>query len=246
VGAVVTLLRAWLEKGCPSYSGKNANRFSGWAAIIGGVLETIGVPGFLSNVAESLDCLDPEDTAWQAFVAAWHDRFDQRPVTTADLLPLAIGECDETGTLKEDSGALADYVDAKDDTGRKKRLGRALAERRDRVYAGYRLTRLPNTKTPQYRLDRGGLGGFGGFSQSNAGEYFSHTHDNDTPLAASDENPSNPPNPPSSDAYIPSTEPVHFGEDDAPGDLSDLTDPFAEDDDEADEAAAASAEGFAP
>lgn len=54
--AVGTLVRAWATAGCPEFSDKvlleKMASYKSWINVVGGILETIGVDGFLDNVAE--------------------------------------------------------------------------------------------------------------------------------------------------------------------------------------------------
>jgi hypothetical protein len=54
--AVGTLVRAWASAGCPGFSDKvlleKMASFKSWINVVGGILETVGVDGFLANVTE--------------------------------------------------------------------------------------------------------------------------------------------------------------------------------------------------
>jgi hypothetical protein len=91
VGAILTLVRAWLHADRPDWSGRPLPGFEAWSRCIGGILEVAGVDGFLANARELWETADPEAQAWRAFVMAWADKHDGDAVTASDLVELAAG-----------------------------------------------------------------------------------------------------------------------------------------------------------
>ncbi|WP_292611453.1 toprim domain-containing protein, partial [Nitrobacter sp. 62-13] len=67
VAACLSLCRGWIAAGMPR-GAKHIGSFEAWAAVMGGLLEAIGVPGFLSNIDEMLDASDGEGAVWRVFV----------------------------------------------------------------------------------------------------------------------------------------------------------------------------------
>jgi hypothetical protein len=128
ISAILTLVRAWQEQGCPSKAGKNLTRFGRWEKVIGGILESNGIDGFLQNIEEARANLDPEATAWREFVAAWIEAHGTDYVTAKELLPLAM-QCEE----------LAALVGERD--GQSTRFGKMLLGKRDRVFETLKITR---------------------------------------------------------------------------------------------------------
>ncbi len=128
IAAALTLVRAWLEAGRPKYSGKPLGSFERWSEIIGGILETIEVPGFLANASELYDRLDPEREAWGAFLTKWHKEYGDNPKGVSEIFPLAT----EDGLLLEALGPGSEQS-------QKIALGRLLRNKRDRIYGEYRL-----------------------------------------------------------------------------------------------------------
>jgi hypothetical protein len=87
VSAILTLVQTWISVGRPMAN----HAFGGmerWAAIIGGILETVGVRGFLSNLHTFYERSDYEGAAWNGFVAAWWETHEQSPVGVAELFVL--------------------------------------------------------------------------------------------------------------------------------------------------------------
>lgn len=129
LGAALTLVTHWLASGRP-LGDYRLGSFETWSRVIGGVLGNAEIPGFLTNVKEQTDVLDPEREEWLAFVAAWWDRFGGQEVPVSALLDMAL----EAGLLP--SILAADGKDAKTLA---RRLGLALRDRKGRVFGGRRI-----------------------------------------------------------------------------------------------------------
>jgi hypothetical protein len=89
---------------------------------MGGLLDAIGVPGFLGNIDEMLEASDGEGAVWRVFVGQWWDRFGTTEVGTSGLYELAIN-CEPPLQLGKGG-----------DRSQRTRLGKALARMRDRVF----------------------------------------------------------------------------------------------------------------
>jgi putative DNA primase/helicase len=119
VWAAATLVRAWVAAGRP-IDAPTLGMFESWAGTLGGILAVAGVPGFLQNRAAFYDAADSQSPAIRRFLGAWWDRYRDAPTLASDLFALALD---------------ADLdIDAKSDHGRRIRLGRLLADQRDRHY----------------------------------------------------------------------------------------------------------------
>jgi hypothetical protein len=121
VAACLTLCRAWIAAGMP-HGVKNIGSFENWAAVMGGMLDAIGVAGFLGNIDEMLEASDGEGAVWRVFVGQWWDRFGTAEVGTSGLYDLAVN-CEPP--LPLGTGG---------DRSQRTRLGKALARMRDRVF----------------------------------------------------------------------------------------------------------------
>jgi len=140
IGAILTLVRAWQAIGSPEKSGKRLSRFPRWEKIIGGILEANGIGGFLENIHEARNNLDPETDAWRAFVAAWHAEHGTDYFTAKEILPVAM-KCDE----------LSAMIGEKD--GQAARLGRELLKKRDKVFDGLKISRaVGNARIAKWRV----------------------------------------------------------------------------------------------
>lgn len=140
VGALLTLVRAWIESGCPHFSGKRLGSFDNWSRVMGGILETVGVAGFLSN-REAGDQADPDRARWVAFLSSWHGEFGEEPCGVGDVAARAV----EADIIVEDT------------VKEKQKLGYRLRQHLDRVFDDLRLELAPtdnHSKTARYRVVR--------------------------------------------------------------------------------------------
>jgi hypothetical protein len=122
VWAVLTLARAWIAEGQPAPACPTLGMFEGWTRVIGGVLMTAGIPGFLSNLTEFYDESDTEGAEIRAFLSAWWERKQAGTISVADLYPIAVAP---DSTLPLGTGA---------EQAQKTRLGRMLRTLKDRHY----------------------------------------------------------------------------------------------------------------
>src|SRR6266545_3278770 len=185
LGAPAVICRYGLQHGT---TGRPLGSYESWSDVLGRILGGCGFPGFLGNLDALYDRADVEGTAWRALIAAWWQAHRDTPQLAGDLFSLV-------------ADAEADLlVSGKDETGRKKSFGRALARALDRVFSvdiDGTTTRLQvgdggtKQKTRLWKLapvEGGGYVGFGGFSPSAVRiSNFSGT--------AFTENPHNPYNP---------------------------------------------------
>jgi len=121
IGAILTLVRNWQEQGSPKKNGATQSRFKDWEYIMGGILEANDIKGFLGNLDQARENLDPEADAWREFVGAWHDAHGNAYVIVRELLPIAL-KCDE----------LAALIGEKE--GQATRFGKMLLSKRDKVF----------------------------------------------------------------------------------------------------------------
>ena len=57
--------------------------------MLGGILETAGIPGFLANRLDAVAIVDDDTAAWREFFSRWWAAHGGREVTVKDLFPLA-------------------------------------------------------------------------------------------------------------------------------------------------------------
>ena len=62
----------WLAAGSSSHGGRRPlGSFESWCRVVGGILDSAAIPGFLDNRAELYRQVDQESEEWRAFTQAW-------------------------------------------------------------------------------------------------------------------------------------------------------------------------------
>jgi hypothetical protein len=89
VWAALTLVQNWLAAGRPSFSGRPLGSFEAWSRIMGGILQTAGITGFLENQNEFYESADEDSLAARCFVRVMVGKYQTQPVLAADLVSLA-------------------------------------------------------------------------------------------------------------------------------------------------------------
>jgi hypothetical protein len=137
LAAILTVARAWIVAGRPIPADMpRLGGYESWVRVVGGILAYVGIPGFLGNLTEMYERNDSETPAWSAFVAAWYERFHDKDMTGADLLKaIAVSE-DFESTLPIDPPHRDKKSGSVDDGGFTRKLGKALAARKGRIYPG--------------------------------------------------------------------------------------------------------------
>jgi hypothetical protein len=133
IQAGLTLAKAWVSRG-RGYNGREIGSFEDWSVVIGGILQTAGVDGFLGNRREFLETADTEKAAWTAFVQKWYDQHKEEPVLAKDLLQLA-----------QEAEAVSDKTTVRG-------FGMYLKQKQDQVIAGYKITRIKKSDNQYWYL----------------------------------------------------------------------------------------------
>lgn len=144
VHAALVLVQAWVATGQPQ--GKvTLGSFDSWAAVMGGLLEAIGVSGFLQNLDEMEQRNEVESGPWREFTAAWWEAFHSEPSRVATLNDY----CERHGLLEAVRGEGSTRA-------QETRLGRALSAMRDRIFGDLRIRLVvaDKHKGRSYALDR--------------------------------------------------------------------------------------------
>jgi putative DNA primase/helicase len=122
VHAVLTLGQAWVAAGKP-LAKQRLGSFEHWSAVMGGILEVIGVPGFLGNLDDMYAEADADGEMWREFVSAWWESFGGEEKRVNELNAL----CEQKNLMAPIRGDGAERA-------QQTRLGRALQAARDRVF----------------------------------------------------------------------------------------------------------------
>jgi len=124
VWSALTLIAAWLAEGQSTRTdAPRLGMFENWSRVIGGILDTAGIPGFLANLEELYEYADTEGDSIRALLECWWDDHATVAVGTADLWTIVEG-----GRVDLDLGSGNDRA-------RRTKFGQFLARLRDRHYA---------------------------------------------------------------------------------------------------------------
>ena len=147
------LARSWFIAGCPQPDITPIGSFEDWTTIIGGILQHVGIEGFLGNSSQLYRQADAESLQWQAFLKTLDHTFHGEPFTVALVWDhmneksynVETRQSPLTGRAEALRAALPDFIaQAMDCEGFfKQRLGFAFGERVGRRYgdAQYRIER---------------------------------------------------------------------------------------------------------
>ena len=188
IWAALVLIQAWIAKGRPAGT-KSLGSYESWSEVIGGILETVGVPGFLDNMARLYAAADSDTTAWGQFCQVWWNALKDQPVGADQLF-----------TLATTNHLLLNVWGGHISHGARTRFGIALSKMRDRVVGEFCIQRAEpdsHTKAPRYQLQQvaggaGGSGGSGNHSKPGAQKNTAEVNQSE-PF---DKNPERVPNPP--------------------------------------------------
>jgi putative DNA primase/helicase len=127
VWAALVLAQRWISEGRPiDPAAPKLGMFESWSEVMGGILKTNDIKGFLGNLDEFYDVSDAEGAAWRAFIASWWQKYQGLEITVSELLPLA-----ETLDLGE-----------RGERSQKTRLGRQLSTAKDRRFGEFTIRKL--------------------------------------------------------------------------------------------------------
>ncbi|RIK36219.1 MAG: hypothetical protein DCC55_27975 [Chloroflexi bacterium] len=160
VTAAVTLVRAWMAAGRPVWSGKNKGSYDAWSQVIGGILQTVEIPGFLANEAELFDTTVSDAEVLREFVAAWWNQYADSPVTSGELFKLASypdhkpdDPLQAAQQTAEWHGLLDGVLGNGNQRSRQTRLGKLLGTSKDKVFGEYKIQKLsPSAGNPRWSL----------------------------------------------------------------------------------------------
>jgi len=88
LSALCFLIQHWIDGGCNEWSGCLMGSFESWSRIVGGILDSAGIPGFLGNLASFGISANSEVEAWGEFYRKWYSAYRDEPVKASQLLDL--------------------------------------------------------------------------------------------------------------------------------------------------------------
>ncbi len=133
ITALLTLARAWYARRCPAGDVVPMGSFEEWSRIIGGILQSAGIAGFLGNRAELYADSDAQE--WEEFLSAWYTRYAKDPQALSDVVKALVDEPAFAETLPGDlRDALTAYKNGNAKLSPSKRLGKALGKSEGRLF----------------------------------------------------------------------------------------------------------------
>ncbi|MEU5077070.1 bifunctional DNA primase/polymerase [Streptomyces asoensis] len=84
VAALVTLVRAWVAAGAPRVRVRKGD-YSEWASLMAGLLDFLGVEGWMADRSEARD-QDDELQEWALFLEMWRETYGTEPLATGALI----------------------------------------------------------------------------------------------------------------------------------------------------------------
>lgn len=129
VHAVLTCVQAWIAEGRPEPSVTPLGGFEAWSNVIGGILEVIGLEGFLGNRNDLYESADVEGQAWREFISVWWEQHQSAAKPPGELNQLC-EKFDLMTSLRGSGSPKAQQTS----------LGKALFNAKDRVFGKFRMT----------------------------------------------------------------------------------------------------------
>ena len=148
VEAVLLLIQNWVAKGAVPQTQKTLGSFESWSGVIGGILSSCGIEGFLENHHLLRDAADTTTPAWREFVEEWWKEYQEEPQRPKDLNDF----CEKKELMTEIRGD-------KSDLSKQQRLSRGLNKMRGRIFAGFKICkgtskRFNRNETVAYGLEK--------------------------------------------------------------------------------------------
>jgi putative DNA primase/helicase len=141
VHAVLTVIQSWVAAGRPEGS-RVRGSFESWAQVVGGIIEHLGLPGFLGDEAEFFAEADQESQEMAAFVAAWWQKHGTAKVKARALQKVA-----------QEHDLLAHALEGKTPSARDSKFGRMLSALHERRFDDLVVVVAPGrTGSRDYRL----------------------------------------------------------------------------------------------
>ncbi|UBU11620.1 hypothetical protein [Nonomuraea gerenzanensis] len=136
--SLLILARAWIADGAEKDTTRRMRNFTSWAQAMGGLIAYHGLPDFLANLDELTTGSDDEETSTAAFILKWFSKYGTAPQRATALVDSARVD-NFGGTLVDpwDGTFPSTYKDGKNIPFTAKGLGKFLAARRDRIFAGH-------------------------------------------------------------------------------------------------------------
>ncbi len=128
VWASLVIVQWWVQQGSPLGQPGRIGSYESWDSVIGGLLQTAGVSGFLDNLSDLDTGEDPERDELAEFLSAWSVAYGDQELTALELV---------------EDGQLRGHVEPHVSQWNQNSVGAYLRARRDRIAAGLKLIQVP-------------------------------------------------------------------------------------------------------
>jgi hypothetical protein len=91
IWAYLTMIQHWIAQGQPAPSCTPLGSYERWSSVIGGILESAGVQGFLEEMEEFYAHADVDSRPARDLVHQWFAKYGTATVMAKDLLDMALG-----------------------------------------------------------------------------------------------------------------------------------------------------------
>jgi hypothetical protein len=142
VSACLTIVRSWINAGKPM-GNCTLGSYEEWASVMGGIMDFVGVPGFLGNLRAN-DEVNSAEAEWRGFVNLWWENFQNTEVTIKQLYALAT-----------ENELLSSVMGEGRDTSQRTKLALALGNREGQVWGGKKIV-IPKDESGRRRVHRMG------------------------------------------------------------------------------------------
>lgn len=139
--SALTLVQSWIATGAKEGKG-NLGSFEHWAEVMSGILDNVGIKGFLGNVSESFDDMAEETASWSEFVKAWWNLHTNVPHSASDLYTLLAIHSIDLNLHGDNAAALTIS------------LGKALSLQKDKVFGEYRIVKGKGSDRRLWHLEK--------------------------------------------------------------------------------------------
>jgi hypothetical protein len=141
VTSVVILAKSWLDAGQPRYVGRSKGSFESWSKVVGGILQHVGLPGFLGNEDELFENVVTDVDEMGEFIQGWWDKYgDTVAGVNRHLFKLAsVSDNDDDNRLGDYLNLLGAKLTSPKQRGRQTQLGNLMHASTGRVYRGFKV-----------------------------------------------------------------------------------------------------------
>jgi hypothetical protein len=120
--ALYVMAIAWINAGCPAFTGKKLASYESWSNTLGGILHYAEVEGFLSDTALSRGTIDSESELLRELIQEWFDQLGTTSVKASEIVD-NVTHCEKS----EEWSSLST-------TGRNTKCGQLITSIKDRYF----------------------------------------------------------------------------------------------------------------